>query len=424
MTQIHTLSNGIQVVTEPMNYLKSAAVGVWIKVGSAYEQADNNGIAHVIEHMVFKGTYKRDARTIADEMTAIGGNVDAYTTKESTSFYARTLKDYLPRAIDILSDMLLNSRFDEEDLKKELGVILEEIDMYDDSPEDIVHEQLQKAIWKDHPLGYLISGDKEVVRHFTRAQVLEFMNRYYVADRMLISVAGAFDENETLALLEKAFGGVPKGMTPKPMLPPVYHPSLYCQNKDIEQVHLVMAYDCITYRDAQRYVCTIVNNLLGGNLNSRLFQVIREELGLAYTVYSYGSAYDQAGLFQIYAAVNQNQVEEVTKAIIGVINAFKTKGITSHELAIAKDQIRAELILSSESTQNRMNFNGRSVLQYGTVVSLSEELELLEAITARDIADFANRYFQQSTMSLSLVGDLSGLTKTKTEHIWQTVKAM
>ena len=204
MIDIRKLSNGITVVLEPMDYLKTVAFGVWVNVGSRNENKKNNGIAHTIEHMVFKGTQKRSSREIADDMAKIGGNVNAYTTKECTSYYTTTLSEHLPAAIEIVSDMLLNSTFEEDALSKEKGVIIEEIDMYDDSPEDLVHEMLQQEIWKDHPLGYIISGTKENVMSFTKEQIIEFMDEHYVAENMLISIAGKFDVEETMIILTTA----------------------------------------------------------------------------------------------------------------------------------------------------------------------------------------------------------------------------
>ena len=208
MTNINQLSNGITVVTEELPYLRSSSFGIWVKAGSADEDDTNNGIAHIIEHMLFKGTKNRSAKQIADEMARIGGNMNAFTSKECTSYYATTLIEHLPIAIDIISDMLINSLIDEKALKKEKGVIIEEIDMYDDSPEDLVHEMLQQRIWKDHPLGYIISGTKKIVRKVTREQIQEFMDTHYVGENMVISVAGNIKSKELLALLEEKFGSI------------------------------------------------------------------------------------------------------------------------------------------------------------------------------------------------------------------------
>ena len=286
MNEIKKLSNGITVVLEPMNYLKTTSFGVWVKVGSCNETKENNGIAHVIEHMLFKGTKKRNSRQIADDMAKIGGNVNAYTTKECTSYYTTTLAEHLPAAIEIISDMINHSTFEEDALEKEKGVIIEEIDMYDDSPEDLVHEMLQQVIWEDHPLGFIISGTKENVLGMTREQIQEFMAEHYVAENMLISIAGKFDTDEVMQLLEEAFACVPNQTIKQQMVAPEYHHCIYTKEKDVEQVHLNIAFDSIPYDHEDKYVLSILNSILGGGLNSRLFMEIREELGLTYSIYS------------------------------------------------------------------------------------------------------------------------------------------
>ncbi len=325
------LSNGMRVTMEQMAGYRSAALGIWVKVGSVNETARENGMAHAIEHMVFKGTKRRTARELADDMTENGDNLEAYTTKEYTCFYARTISEHLPKAIDILSDMLTNSLFDEDDLQRELRVIAEEIDMYDDAPEDIVHERLQEAIWRGHPLGFLISGDKPTIQNFRREDILTFMEKYYTASRMILTVSGAFDETQTLKQLEAAFGNVPVGETGMDnaeitMAP--YQSALYCKHKDVEQVHINLGFESIAYHDSKRYVCSVVNNLLGGNVNSRLFQSVREEQGLAYTIYSYGNAYEKGGLFHIYAATQPEQVEAVLKSVLHIIEELKELPVT------------------------------------------------------------------------------------------------
>jgi predicted Zn-dependent peptidase len=413
MTNIRKLSNGIIVVMEVMPYLKSAAFGVWVRAGSCNENATNNGVAHVIEHMLFKGTQNRTARQIADEMARIGGNMNAFTSKECTSYYATTLQEHLPMAIDILADMLNQSLIDEKALKKEKGVILEEIDMYDDSPEDLVHEMLQQKIWEDHPLGYIISGSKEVVRKLTRAQILEFMNTYYVGENMVISVAGQFDENSIMELLEEKFGvfratcetvhhqvGIPE-----------YHHVVCEREKDIEQLHCNIAFDCISYLSEERYVLSVLNSILGGSINSRLFQSIRENSGLTYSIYSYGSSYRDTGLFHIYAAMNPAQTGTVFRKIFKIIADIRKEGVTMEELLMTREQIKTEMILGNESAKSRMNFNGKSMLNRGKIVPMEELLQGIEAVSLAQIRGFADHYLNTKDCSISLVGNLKELDK-------------
>lgn len=418
MTTIKQLSNGITVVMEDLPYLLSTAFGVWVKVGSANEDENNNGIAHMIEHMLFKGTQKRNAKQIADEMARIGGNVNAFTSKECTSYYATVLSEHLPIAIDIIADMLNNSLIEEKALKKEKGVIIEEIDMYDDSPEDLVHEMLQQRVWLNHPLGYLISGTKKVVRKVSREEILDFMDTYYVGENIIISVAGKFDEKEVLELLKEQFGIIKAKSTREASIlgKPEYHQVICKRNKDIEQLHCNIAFDCISYLSEDRYILSILNSILGGSLNSRLFQKIRENSGLTYSIYSYGSSYKETGLFHIYAAMNPSQTATVVKKIFQIIADLRKKGVTAEELRMTKEQIKTELILGNESAKSRMNANGKSILNRGKIVTMEELIEGIEKVNLGGIKDFANRYLDRQTCSISLVGNLKEIDMKVLEY--------
>lgn len=408
MTCINQLSNGITVITEELPYLRSSSFGIWVKAGSANEDETNNGIAHIIEHMLFKGTQSRNAKQIADEMARIGGNVNAFTSKECTSYYATTLSEHLPIAIDIISDMLINSVIDEKSLKKEKGVIIEEIDMYDDSPEDLVHEMLQQRIWKNHPLGYMISGTKKIVRKVTREQITDFMDAYYVGENMIISVAGSFDSKEILKLLQEKFGSIKarSNRIIQTLSRPDYNKVICKRDKDIEQMHCNIAFDGISYMSDERYTLSVLNSILGGSINSRLFQKIRENSGLTYSIYSYGSSYRETGLFHIYAAMNPSQTVTVVKKIYQIIQEMKKKGVTPEELNMTKEQIKTELILGNESAKSRMNSNGKSMINRGRIVSIEEMIDGIDRVSLKCVHDFANRYFDLSKASLSLVGNL------------------
>lgn len=417
MAHICQLTNGIRVVLEPMDGYRSVAAGVFVDVGSADETKTTNGLAHVIEHMLFKGTKNRSARQIADEMTEIGGNLDAYTSKEYTCFYTQTLKEHLDTAMDIISDMFLHASLNEEDVKKELGVILEEIDMYEDDADELVHELLQKEIWKNMPIGYIISGEKEIVRRFTAEDIRHFMDSYYTAGNIVISVAGHFDEAKTLAMLEEKFKDIRPGQ-PKPACPkPSYSHAVTVKHKMIEQMHLNLAYDSIPYVHDDKYLFTIMNNIIGGNLNSRLFQTVREEMGLAYSIYSYGSSFKQCGLFQIDAAMNPEQSCAVLQAIKTVIGRLFSEPVSEHELRLAKEQIKTELIIDAESTHNHMESNGKSVIYGEPLVSLDEVLKDIENVTAEDINAFIEKYLKNIQPSMCLVGDMSQLQLEKIKGI-------
>lgn len=405
MTHQRRLNNGIRIVMEAMPTYRSVSIGVWVRVGSMYENRANNGMAHVIEHMLFKGTSRRTAADIANEMTAIGGNMDAFTCKDCTCYYAKTLDIYAEQALDILGDMLCNSLFDEKELKKELGVILEEIDMYEDSPEDLVHEHLQMAVWENHPLGYLISGEKAIVSGFTREKIQEFFNQFYVGENIVISVAGHFDEEEMVDWISRYFDSIPQGQRSDSGIAPAFRPVIWKKEKDIEQNHISLAFDCCTLLSDERYVLTVANNLLGGNMNSRLFMKIRDELGLTYAIYSYGSSYEQAGLFQIYAAMQPSQTEQVMEAVFSEISRVIYEGITKRELDIAIQQIQAELILGYESSYNRMSGLGKSLLIRDRAIPLKEDLLRIRQVSSEDVRQFLEKYLQRDRCGIAIVGD-------------------
>ncbi len=407
MTSVSTLSNGITLVMENMPYLRSASFGVWVRVGSANEDESNNGIAHMIEHMMFKGTNTRSAKQIADEMARIGGNINAFTSKECTSYYATTLSEHLPIAIRIIGDMLNNSLIDDKALKKEKSVIIEEIDMYEDSPEDLVHEMLQQRIWKGHPLGYMISGRKRIVRKVSRDQIINFIDDNYTGENIVISIAGNFYQKEIQTLVEEEFGNIKASSKLTEIIEkPKYNKVLVKKDKDIEQLHVNIAFDGISYLSEERYALSVLNTILGGSPSSRLFQKIREESGLTYSIYSYGSSYKDTGLLHIYAAMNPSQKDTVIKKIHNIVETLRKKGISTEELIMTKEQIKTELILGSEGARSRMNSNGKSMLNRGRLVPLGELLKGIDRVSLEDVKEFANRYLDINSSSLSLVGNI------------------
>lgn len=404
MVKCFRLSNDIRVVTEHMPYLRSVSVGVWINTGSAYEKSYENGISHVIEHMHFKGTATKSAKDIADITARLGGNMNAFTGKECTSYYVRTLDKHFEMAIELLSDMYINSLIDEDDLNREKLIICDEIDMYEDMPEEMVHEILQKEIWKDHPLGYIVSGDKDTVMKFTRQQIIDYKNANYTGKNTVISIAGNFDSKNINALLEKYFGRIPSGNKINTYDIPKFSMCNIKKNKDIEQMHLDIAYNAITSISDERYAFSILNSITGGSVNSRLFQKIREEHGMVYSIYTYESSFLNAGLFQIYAAFNPSQLDKIQTEIQNVFDDIIKNSITDEELANAKEEIKTELIMNSESTQIRMENNAESLMKYDKIITLNDTLRSIDLVTLKDISYIIDRYINTKNISTSLVG--------------------
>ncbi|MBQ8147802.1 MAG: insulinase family protein [Lachnospiraceae bacterium] len=405
MIEIRQLSNGIRTVIEKVPNVRSVALGIYVETGSAYENEKNNGIAHIIEHMMFKGTSHRTARDIAMATALLGDDMNAYTAKEMTCYYARVLDEHLPNIAEILGDMLTNSVFDEQDLEKEKGIILDEIDMYEDSPEDMVQEQLQKLVWQEHPLGYIISGSEENVKRITREEVVAFWREHYVAERMVISVAGNVEVEAVCELLERCFGMIPKGK-PKILLPePTYHPAKKWFHKETEQVHMCIGYPGISHMDKQSYTLSVLNNILGGSSSSRLFQKIREEAGLCYSLYSYGSSYHRTGTFQIYCGMSEENLERVQEGVCGILTDLQQHGPTVEEVNQTLSQIRSELLLSMENTHNRMNNNARHLIYMGRIVTVDETLEEIQKVTIEDMMQYLETYCKPDLQSITLIGN-------------------
>ncbi len=407
MVIIKKLSNGIPVVFEEIPYLRSVSFGVYVKAGSAFETKENNGISHLLEHMYFKSTKNRTAKQIADEMAHIGGNLNAFTEKESTSFYVTALEEQLPAAIELIGDMLNNALFLPEELEKEKGVVLEEIDMYDDSPEDLVHEMLQKVAWKDDPLGFIISGEKEVVNAITREELVAFKEKTYTADRMVLSVAGKMDIEETMRLLEENFASFENSKEPLTLTKPKYEPVIFCRTKTIEQVHLNVAFESVSYQSDEKYTLYLMNVILGDGDNSRMFQKLREEAGLTYSIYSYESIYDEAGLFHIDAVLNPKKLKTALAHIEEVIRDFCENGVTEKELDQAKQLLKTDLIIGNESTKSKIYNNGKTYLMKGYLKSIDEVLDDIYKVTCEDVQAFAKKYLRWEKKSISLVGNIT-----------------
>lgn len=405
----YTLSNGIRLVVEQQPHFQSVSLGIWVKVGSAYENKENQGISHLIEHMLFKGTKTRTSKDISGLIARIGDDVNAYTSNEYTCYYGSTLPEFLPELAELFADMLTNSVFAEEELIKEKSVVMDEIDMYNDSPEDLVHEKLQEAVWQGHPLSYLISGDKTSVENISRTELLAFYHKHYTGSNMILSLAGnsGLSCEDVAALFEKVFAGITPGEVHEQELTrPAYQATTLQIDKKIEQLHINMAFEAISALSNERYVAGVFNAAFGGSDNSLLFQNIREEQGLAYSVYSYQNNYLKSGLFHVDITVNPRQAVLVVESVLKLIEDVKKTEFTDEVLDVYKNQIKIDLIMRSESAKAKMSKNAKDLLYFDVLVPLEEMIQGIVSVTAAEVREFADKYLDIKNASLCIVGRL------------------
>lgn len=402
MYQHLTLPNGAQLLTEHVEGARSAALGFFVGVGSRHERARENGAAHFIEHMLFKGTARRSAAQLARDMDAIGGQFNAYTTKEHTCFHARTLDRHLNQGLDILSDMLFHSKFDEGDLQLERGVILEEIGMYEDTPEDLVAERLAAAVYQGTPLARPILGRESTLKHMTGEWLSQWQRAHYHGGTIVAALAGSFTQGQEDALRD-LLAGLPAGPAAE-QRPAAYRPAVTAKKKATEQNHLILAFPALNYLDARRQKMLLLNSLLGGGCSSRLFQQLREERGLCYTVYSYVGDHADTGLLGIYAATGREQERDALDAARRVVTDLADHGPTQEEVDRVREQAKAGLLMGAESVQARMSHLGASALLYGRVRETQEILDLYDSVTREQLRDLAAELFQMKNASLSAVG--------------------
>mgnify|MGYP005770140793 FL=1 len=410
MFDVIKLENGISIVTEKMASVRSVSLGIFIKNGSINETEKTNGISHFIEHMLFKGTEKRTSKDIAEEMDNIGGQLNAFTSKEYTCYYARVLDTHIDIAIDILTDMLFNSKFDNIDIEKEAKVILEEISMYEDSPDDIVFNELQKQVWKNSPLGYSVLGSKENVSSFKREDFFKYINEKYVGENIVIAIAGSFNKEKVVDMIKQKVLSMPKG---KPNLEAnskyIYVPSKVKTFKDIEQLHLAIVFEGISIKDKHNYSMSLLNTIFGGGMSSILFQKVREENGLAYSIYSYNNGYINNGVFNIYVGLNKSQLDKTINIIKREIKTIKDNKITKEQIEKTKEQLKSNYIMGLESTSNRMSSIGRSKILIDKIKTPDEIIEEVDLIKKEDIDYVIDTVFNIEKMSISLVGKVDDI---------------
>ena len=400
------LDNGIRVIAQKIPHFRSVTVGVWFGVGSIKETPEENGISHYIEHILFKGTEKRSAKDIASEMDAIGGQLNAFTSKQCTCYYAKVLDEHIEKAMDVLSDLVLHATLDQKELNKEKGVILEEISMVEDSPEDLVHDMLSQIYYDGHPLSKTILGPAENIRRFTRDDVIAYMNRYYTSDNIVIAVAGNFEEERLFALIQQYFSDMRQGEAVSFDFPEYRETGFNCayKQKDTEQSHVCLGMPGYGMDDERNYYLNVLNNVFGGSMSSRLFQSIREERGLAYSIYSYPSPYSDTGMFGIYLGTNPANCEEAAKVILEQIHLLKEKGITPEEFEQGKEQLKASYILGQENTASRMVSLGKSMTLLRHAYSEREMIERIDRITLEDVNSIIPEVFQPEKLSVAMIG--------------------
>lgn len=401
------LDNGIRIVTEEIGHVRSISIGVWVESGSRYESPSNNGTAHFIEHMLFKGTKKRSAFEIASAIDSVGGVMNAATGKESTSFYIKIPDYHLETAIDLLSDIFTGSRFDKEDIKKEQAVVLQEIKMSEDEPGDYIYDVFEGLFWKEHPLGMHILGSKERVASFHRDGLLGFFHDRYRGKNLVIAAAGNLKHDAIVALIEKNFRAMSGRNAYDAMEAPRPNPGKSFIYKDLEQVHLIVGTEAPTAVDKGRHAAFLLNAVLGGSMSSRLFQEIREKRGLAYDVGSYLTSYRDAGILGVYVATEPEHVKETLAVIKAELARCAAERISETELRSAKELLKGNYLLGMESTDNRMSGLAKGEIYFGRCIPPDEVVAGIDAVQSEEILALAGRIFQTDRLTVAALGPVS-----------------
>lgn len=399
------LENGIPVVMEPIKNVRSVAVGVWVKVGSRYESREENGISHFLEHMFFKGTKKRTTKDISVDIDSLGGDLNAFTSRENTAFYIKVLDEHIDKGIDLLSDIFVNSVFPEEELEKEKKIIKEEIKMVEDTPDDYVHDLFSLAVWGHEGIGQPILGRRETVASFTREHVLSHIKKYYGTKDIVISCAGNFQPEDMISVLNRRFGGLRQGSTPKKGVGPDFHRSVKVYPKEMSEAHICIGVPGVSQVSEERYAFFVLNTILGAGVSSRLFQEIRERRGLAYSVYSFTSSYLDTGLWGVYAGVSKKRIREVAEVIIAEMRNF-SRTLTEVELQRAKNHLKGSLILGLESTNSRMNNLARQEIYFGRYISPQEILKSVDMVNLKQIRELSGRLINGDMFAVTALGPL------------------
>jgi predicted Zn-dependent peptidase len=401
------LDNGIRVISEEIDHVRSISIGIWVQCGSRHEDRQTNGMAHFIEHMLFKGTRNRSAFDIASAIDSVGGVMNAFTGKELTSFYIKIPDYHLAMAIDLLADIFKNSLFDPEEIGKEKSVVLQEIHMLDDSPDDYIHDFFEEIFWKDHPLGYPVLGTKEGVEGFSRDAIVRFVNDRYRGQNVVLTAAGNLKHEVLVELVSQAFGSIARDVNQDSIGAPEVSAGIAVLPKDLEQVHLVMGCPAPSSLSPERYPSFLLNTVLGGSMSSRLFQEIREKRGLAYAIHSYLTPYRDVGMLGIYVGTSEDSVRDVVGLILDELSRLTHVALTERELHSAKELIKGNFLLSMESTDNHMTRLAKNEICFQDHVSTEEVIRQIDAVTGEDIRSLAAEIFNPSTIGVAAIGRVS-----------------
>jgi len=399
------LPNGITVVSEHVDFVRSAAIGVWVEVGSRDENPANNGIAHFMEHMVFKGTKNRSPFEIANTLESLGGNMNAFTGKELTCFYARVLDEHMPQAIDVISDILLHPLFLPEDVEKEKSVVLEELNDLEDTPSEYIHELFINQLYPEHPLGYNILGTRDSIGSFTDNMLREFTSRYYLPERIIVSVAGHVDHNHLVELVQNSLGQFDPGISnPRDLaLPQETETGVKLHTNGLQQSHLVTGVRTFSYDDPRRYALLVLNTILSGGMSSRLFQNIREKYGSVYSIYSFMDFYTDDGLFGVYVGTEKSQLDFMQEKIEEELQKLMDLPVHEDEVQKVKSQVKGSLVLSLENMFHRMNRLAKQDIYYDEFQTIDEFLAKVEAVSIEDVQQVAGDLFQDDRMVTSIL---------------------
>jgi len=404
MYQKSTLGNGLRIVSEEISSVKSATIGIWVGSGSRNETSQNLGVSHFIEHLLFKGTENRSAREIAETVDAVGGQFNAFTTKEYTCYYIKVISKHLPLAMEVLSDMLFHPKFDLADIDKEREVVLEEIHMYEDAPDETIHDLYMETVWPDHPLGRSILGNITSIGQINEDNVRNYYQQNYVPTNMVLAGAGNVAHQELVEMASQYFGSYSGALAKQVLSVPQFNRDVFVRNRKIEQMHICVGTPGLPFDDEHAYTLNVLNTVLGGGLSSRLFQSIREDRGLAYSVYSYLSSYQDAGLFTLYAGTRPANAQAVLALMQSEMKNLRDHGISYAELARAKEYIKGNLLLGLENTSSRMTRLGKLELTLNKIISVEEVIDRIECISVSDVTELARRLFVADKTCITALG--------------------